>query len=250
MTLKGIRSICGHRLQVLGYGAEIPDENDLVRKSLRSFGRSIGGFKRIKSFDTTANIREYGVTAVAGSIGSGFPEDFIQMSSVARVESDAQIPIDEIDYADRVESTTGTPVAYYLQARRIGFEHIPDAVYTIRQFYKGSGDSVTADEDVVLGELPIMDDDVIWDAISEGYVVEYWTIKRTQAERDKDIESLKWAEQAISTHTSEMNQLRFAARAQLLSIYTANHAQVKLPSGYFNFGDGHGRLVKRDFNWK
>lgn len=76
--------------------------------------------------------------------------------------------IDPMTRKDRNESTTstGSPSHYYIYSRKIGFDVIPSAVEEIRLDYLGLCDNFTADDDVVLAEMPgQMDDDAAWDTI-------------------------------------------------------------------------------------
>jgi hypothetical protein len=220
VTLTQLRSLCLKKIQNLQPTNEMPDVDADIRRSIRKFTESVGGIFRTKTLTTVANQREY-------TIYDAFPEDFIKSVRMIRTLDGSRIyPMSKWDRNDSATST-GTPGYYYIppRSRLIGFDLIPNDAITISWDYFGKGDDVSEDDDMVLEDLPIMDDDPLWDGIVYEFAFQYFETKLLGEESEKSI----LLERKVDRLKRDGARARLAARGFLNSYNADMMSQIEQP---------------------
>ena len=242
MTLKELRGLC--LLEVggnLANSVNMPDANGGVRKAIRETVRALNGLERSTTIVTTSGTREYGTD-------SYFPSDFMAVEGVHDDTNDHWLKL--IHFDQQLVSSTGTPEEYYIRNRKVGFEREPDVTITLTMYYRGFGDDVTNDTDVVLPEYSLADDDSLWDAIAHQFAYNVWSKKLSDFEHDGNEKGIVIANNAMNRHEKKMLQERHRFAEQLDGWNQDQAFQVDLPSGYFAESESfitvdHGRVIRR-----
>jgi hypothetical protein len=201
MTLKELKGRWFREIQDLTPDAVIPDQDDLIRESIRAIIKPCGGIERVATFTMVPGTREYGTTA-------GFPADFLR---IGRVWDNATgIPLEPISKGEREELGTGTPSRYYKFAAALGVDPVPIIAGTIKMDYFGSGDDVTDQDAEILPDFAIMKDDDFWNAPVFYAATTYFRIKQDydrMALYDSMMKKARWeARKMIVSHNQDVNR--------------------------------------------
>lgn len=227
MTLKELKGQCLLQIQNLK-PAIMPDITGEVQRSIRDLLRKTGGIFRSTTLTTVSGTREYGIAAT-----TPFPSDFLSVVSLYR----STIKLDFIYHRERNESTSlGTPNSYYIlpRGRGVGFDVIPNDAYSIIFNYYGLGDNVSADDDVVLGDLCIMDDDSVWDAIVYDFAKRYLRYLRMSALSKRDDGLVGICTAMLSSYDLDYRTAK-AYAVQALNDYNQDkEPPIELPEDYFD----------------
>lgn len=224
MTLKELRSRFLEEIQDFQPGV-IPDQNGLINESVRDFLNRLGGIFRTATITTSSGEREYGTSA-------GFPTDFLKEETVWR----NTIRLTRISRRERNESSSnGTPSCYYItRNRKIGF-NVPcsASVGNINLYYFGKGDDLSNDSDVALGDLCIVDDDSLWDAITNYAALKYYRKSLANAFNSRDKELMAITKSMINDKKLEYLENKSSAIRTIRGHNSDKMMSRKLPEHYF-----------------
>lgn len=224
MTLKELRNKWQIGVQDFNPITTVPDLNALTREGIRALTRATGGIQRSTTITTIAGTREY-------DTDNSFPTDFIAVESVWY----GTIELLPIDRRGRIQSSSqGTPGYYYIWARSIGFDIIPNDTLSITLNYFGTSDDVSSDSDIVLEELSILDDDPLWSAITDYCELKYFQLLRAKAVQQRDRDGLLMLKSLIFDKKKEYKNSK-AYAVQQIAKYNAHRAiQFEMPEDFFD----------------
>jgi len=140
----------------------IPNKLALAKEAVRSIVRACGGIH--KNID---------INLVSGTSLYSLPDDYYKCHYATL----NNIRLKNIDVTKTIDSTTGTPSAYYLYGSKVGFYPCPNDSYTVKFYYWGLGvTDNTGKDDTILSEINMEDSDSFWKAVIFYMATEYFRL--------------------------------------------------------------------------